>query len=61
MFSELDPENMGVILFHKFIETFFREDEAYKPPDTFTIYQYNGLEQSCPDNKVSNPIIELLL
>ena len=52
MYSELDPDNMGVILFHKFIETFFGSDQAYKPPDTFIIHHYNGLESSCPSNQV---------
>ncbi|CAL4138045.1 unnamed protein product [Meganyctiphanes norvegica] len=52
MCKELDPENMGVILYHKFVEAFFTPDESYKPPDTFTVYHYNGLESSCPQNKI---------
>ncbi|XP_071527480.1 ubiquitin carboxyl-terminal hydrolase MINDY-3 homolog isoform X2 [Panulirus ornatus] len=52
MMVELDPDNMGVILYHKFVETFFTPDQSYNPPDTFAIYHYNGLESSCPLNKI---------
>lgn len=52
MCKELDPESMGVILYHKFVEAFFTPDESYKPPDTFTVFHYNGLESSCPQNKI---------
>ncbi|XP_076034182.1 ubiquitin carboxyl-terminal hydrolase MINDY-3 [Oratosquilla oratoria] len=52
MCTELDPDNMGVILYHKFLETFFNVADSYTPPDTFTIFHYNGLESSCPQNKI---------
>ncbi|XP_045604186.1 ubiquitin carboxyl-terminal hydrolase MINDY-3-like isoform X2 [Procambarus clarkii] len=52
MMLELDPDNMGVILYHKFVETFFTPDQSYTPPDTFAVYHYNGLESSCPLNKI---------
>ena len=52
LMSELDPDSMGVILYHKFIETLFTPDQSYSPPDTFLIHHYNGLESSCPGNKV---------
>ncbi|XP_064077855.1 ubiquitin carboxyl-terminal hydrolase MINDY-3-like [Macrobrachium nipponense] len=53
MMMELDPDNMGVILYHKFVETFFSPEQAYSPPDTFLVYHYNGLESSCPSNKIA--------
>ncbi|KAB7495713.1 hypothetical protein Anas_06342 [Armadillidium nasatum] len=52
MCKELDPESTGVILFHKFLETFYNSDQSYSPPDVFHVYHYNGLESSCPDNKI---------
>lgn len=52
LMNELDPDNMGVILYHKFVETLFTPDQSYTPPDTFIIHHYNGLESSCPASKV---------
>lgn len=52
LMTELDPDSMGVILYHKFIETLFTPDQSYSPPDTFLIHHYNGLESSCPVNKI---------
>lgn len=52
MLSELDPDRMGVILYHRFVEAFSNSDQSYSPPDTFLLYHYNGLESSCPQNKV---------
>ncbi|KAK4304286.1 hypothetical protein Pmani_023759 [Petrolisthes manimaculis] len=52
MLSELDPDRMGVILYHRFVEAFSNSDQSYSPPDTFLLYHYNGLESSCPQNKI---------
>lgn len=52
MMNELDPDNIGVILYHKFVEAFFTPEQSYTPPDTFIVYHYNGLESSCPMGKV---------
>ncbi|KAA0194018.1 hypothetical protein HAZT_HAZT004174 [Hyalella azteca] len=43
---------MGVILYHKFQDAFFSGQELHPPPDTFTLFHYNGLPASNPDKKV---------
>ncbi|XP_042878766.1 ubiquitin carboxyl-terminal hydrolase MINDY-3 homolog [Penaeus japonicus] len=53
MMNELDPDNIGVILYHKFVEAFFTPEQSYTPPDTFIVYHYNGLESSCPLGKIA--------
>ena len=54
MCKELDPENVGVILFNKFLDSFYSVEQSFMPPDTFDIFHYNGMESSCPDNKVKS-------
>ncbi|XP_073992421.1 ubiquitin carboxyl-terminal hydrolase MINDY-3 homolog isoform X2 [Rhodnius prolixus] len=51
MRKKLDSENLGIILLSSFMEEFFPE-ETVTIPDTFTVYHYNGLMRSCPNNKV---------
>lgn len=51
MRKKLDSENLGIILLSSFMEEFFPE-ETVTIPDTFTVYHYNGLIRSCPNNKV---------
>lgn len=49
--QKLDKENLGIILFGAFMEEFFSEQQP-TDPDTFTVYHYNGLPRSNPENKV---------
>ncbi|XP_014239268.1 ubiquitin carboxyl-terminal hydrolase MINDY-3 homolog [Cimex lectularius] len=51
MRKKLDAENLGIILLSSFMEEFFPEENVHLP-DTFTLYHYNGLLRSCPNNKV---------
>lgn len=51
MKKKLDSENLGIILLPAFMDEFFPE-ESVNIPDTFTLYHYNGLIRSCPNNKV---------
>ncbi|XP_014223098.1 ubiquitin carboxyl-terminal hydrolase MINDY-3 homolog [Trichogramma pretiosum] len=51
MKKKLDKDNDGIILLNSFMYEFFpEEDRTY--PDTFTLYHYNGLPRSNPENKV---------
>ncbi|KAF2368839.1 protein of unknown function DUF4205 [Trinorchestia longiramus] len=52
MCEELDPDNMGVILYHKFQDAFFSGEQLHTAPDTFTLFHYNGLPASNPEKKV---------
>lgn len=51
MKKKLDPDNLGIILLSSFMDEFFPEEQP-SVPDTFTLYHYNGLMRSCPNNKV---------
>lgn len=51
MKKKLDSENLGIVLLPEFMDEFFPE-ETVTIPDTFTLYHYNGLIRSCPNNKV---------
>uniref|UniRef100_A0A1B6M376 Ubiquitin carboxyl-terminal hydrolase MINDY n=2 Tax=Graphocephala atropunctata TaxID=36148 RepID=A0A1B6M376_9HEMI len=51
MKKKLDADNLGIILLSAFMDEFFPE-ETISVPDTFTLYHYNGLPRSCPNNKV---------
>ncbi|CAH0753807.1 unnamed protein product [Bemisia tabaci] len=51
MRKKLDSENLGIILLSSFMDEFFSE-ETNSTPDTFTLFHYNGLPRSCPNNKV---------
>ncbi|XP_078519742.1 ubiquitin carboxyl-terminal hydrolase MINDY-3 isoform X5 [Lissotriton helveticus] len=51
MKTKLDPEGLGVILLAPFLQEFFPEQES-KPPESFTVYHYNGLKQSNFNEKV---------
>ncbi|XP_046672888.1 ubiquitin carboxyl-terminal hydrolase MINDY-3 homolog isoform X3 [Homalodisca vitripennis] len=51
MKKKLDADSLGIILLSAFMEEFFPE-ETISVPDTFTLYHYNGLPRSCPNNKV---------
>ena len=53
MCQELDPDNLGLILYSKFQEAFFSGEQLHSAPDTFTLYHYNGLLASNHDKKVS--------
>lgn len=52
MAKRLDAENLGIILLASFMDEFFPE-ERNTCPDTFSLYHYNGLERSNPDNRIS--------
>lgn len=49
--QKLDKESLGIILFSAFMEEFFSEQQP-TGPDTFTLYHYNGLSRSNPENKI---------
>lgn len=51
MRKKLDNENLGIILRASFMDEFFPE-ETVICPDTFSLYHYNGLQRSNPDNKI---------
>lgn len=51
MEKRLDSENLGIILLKDFMDEFFPEEKR-STPDTFTVWHYNGLAKSSPDNKV---------
>lgn len=53
MAEKLDPEQLGVITLNGFLEEFFSTGKSdADDKQTFTVYHYNGLPQSCPDSKV---------
>ena len=54
MAEQLDPENMGIILFNSFVQEFFPKalnDENFIQKE-FDVFHYNGLIQSNSDRKV---------
>ncbi|XP_075222569.1 ubiquitin carboxyl-terminal hydrolase MINDY-3 homolog [Lycorma delicatula] len=51
MKKKMDADNLGIILLSAFMDEFFPE-ETPSVPDTFTLFHYNGLARSCPNNKV---------
>lgn len=51
MKKKLDSDSLGIILLSAFMDEFFPE-ETVSVPDTFTLFHYNGLPRSCPNNKV---------
>nr|CAD7437541.1 unnamed protein product [Timema bartmani] len=51
MAKKLDSESLGIILLNAFMEEFF-PDEKPTIPEVFTVFHYNGLPRSCPENKV---------
>lgn len=59
MEKKLDSENLGIILLKDFMDEFFPEEKK-STPDTFTVWHYNGLAKSSPDNKVKKIILILL-
>lgn len=52
MKKKLDADCLGIILLSAFMDEFFPE-ETVSVPDTFTLFHYNGLPRSCPNNKVT--------
>lgn len=52
MKKKLDPENLGIILLHAFMDEFYPKEES-STPDTFTLMHYNGLIRSNPEGKAS--------
>lgn len=52
MKNKLDNENLGIILLNSFMDEFF-PDERSSLPERFSVYHYNGLKRSCPDQKVA--------
>lgn len=52
MKDKLDSENLGIITRSSFLEEFYPGETTPETPKTFTLYHYNGLARSCPDNKV---------
>jgi len=52
MAKKLDPEGLGIILMHAFMEEFYPE-QRHSTPDTFDLLHYNGIPGSNDGNKVS--------
>ena len=52
MKDKLDSENLGIITRSSFLEEFYPGETTPEIPKSFTLYHYNGLARSCPDNKV---------
>jgi len=52
MAGKLDGESLGVITQNSFLEEFFSGEAIPELPKSFTLYHYNGIARSCPDNKV---------
>lgn len=52
MKDKLDSENLGIITRSSFLEEFYPGETTPEVPKSFTLYHYNGLARSCPDNKV---------
>ena len=57
MRSKLDPEGLGIITRTAFLEEFFPEDPAAKPPMAFNIYHYNGLYRPSQVHKVVSRLL----
>ncbi|GLV38445.1 uncharacterized protein CBL_13004 [Carabus blaptoides fortunei] len=51
MKKKLDPENLGIILLHAFMDEFYPKEES-STPDTFPLMHYNGLIRSNPEGKI---------
>lgn len=51
MEERLDPEGLGVVLLHAFMEEFYPH-EVNSTPDVFTLWHYNGLSCSNTNAKV---------
>ncbi|XP_043193407.1 ubiquitin carboxyl-terminal hydrolase MINDY-3 homolog isoform X2 [Amphibalanus amphitrite] len=52
MRRQLDPDQLGIVLKVPFLDEFFPETADGRPPDSFTVYHYNGLTRSNPGGKV---------
>ena len=52
----MDPDQLGIVLRVPFLDEFFPETADGRPPDSFTVYHYNGLVRSNPEGKVSEEI-----
>ena len=52
MKDKLDSENLGIITRSSFLEEFYPGETTPETPKMFTLYHYNGLARSCPNNKV---------
>jgi hypothetical protein len=52
MKSKLDSEELGIVTRSSFLEEFFPEYHV-DSPQSFPLYHYNGLPQSCPGGKVA--------
>ncbi|XP_072022688.1 ubiquitin carboxyl-terminal hydrolase MINDY-3-like, partial [Amphiura filiformis] len=51
MRKKLDPDEFGIILLNAFMAEFFADEPDRLIPEHFTVYHYNGLKRSCPQNK----------
>lgn len=58
MKNKLDSEDLGIITRNSFLEEFFPE-QLPEQPQSFTVYHYNGLPQSCPGGKVRFAFVTL--
>jgi len=58
MKKKLDPESLGIILLNDFMEEFF-PNEKFRGPDTFTLFHYNGLPRSSPNQIVRYELVLL--
>ncbi|XP_067931916.1 ubiquitin carboxyl-terminal hydrolase MINDY-3-like [Watersipora subatra] len=50
--EKLDPENLGIVFVHSFMEEFFAEDKNEKKARTFSLCHYNGIKGSNNSNKI---------
>ena len=59
MEEKLDPEGLGVVLLHAFMDEFYPH-EVNSTPDVFTLWHYNGLSCSNANAKVNIAIFTAL-
>ena len=54
MYERMDPEQLGIVTLNAFLDEFFPTDshKAAEQVQSFTVYHYNGLRNSCPAHKV---------
>ena len=55
MAERLDPEGLGVVLLHAFMDEFYPHEKS-STPDVFTLWHYNGLSCSNSQAKVNKTV-----
>ncbi len=53
MVEKLDPEQLGIITLSAFMEEFYPNHNPDNVTLSFSLLHYNGLQRSCPNNKVT--------